>query len=218
MYPNQPTPPPYQPPSSPTPQPPVDYLNQIATPPPQPSLFSGKIKKLIIIGAILVVSVIILSIVTTIIAGTRKAPAEQLSARLTSTQKIAEDSQANLKSSQLRSLNSNLRLFFTNTQRDIATPLATFGVTAASVNKDTVAKETASAEATAQRLEDARLNAVYDRTYAREMAYQLSTILTLLQQAYNASGSESARTFLETTYDNLEPIQQGFADFNEITS
>lgn len=218
MYPeqpNQPTPPPYQAPTPPTPQPPVDYLNQISAPPPKPSLFSGKIKKLIIIGAILVIGVIILSIVTSVIAGARKAPAEQLSARLNATQQIADDSHGNLKSSQLRSLNSNLRLFFTNTQRDIAQPLAAFGVTAATVNKDTIAREAANTAEINQRLEDARLNAVYDRTYAREMDYQLATLLTLLQQAYNNTNSQSARTFLETTYDNLEPIQQGFADFNE---
>lgn len=151
----------------------------------------------------------------TVINNSRQAPAEQLSVRLNTTQTIANDSQKNLKSSQLRSLNSNLRLFFTNTQRDIAKPLASFGVSAKTTSDSTIQTEAATAKAITQRLEDARLNAVYDRTYAREMDYQLATLLTLLRQTYNNSGDTATKRFLEDTYDNLAPIQQDFADFNE---
>ncbi len=214
MYPNQPQPlPPTPPPAPPT----ADYLNQIA---PQGSPKSGwnkKIKMIGIIGGALVLLVIALVIAVNAISGATREPAQKLSARLSVTQGISDKAQSNLKSSQLRSLNSDLRLFFTNTSRGIATPLASFGVDAKSIPDRITASEKAIGDGMSNRLEDARLNAVFDRTYAREMAFQLSTMIALLQQMYNSAPSTSTKTFLDTTYKNLQPIQQGFAEFNEVS-
>lgn len=170
-----------------------------------------------IIGGALIVLVIALAITLSAITNANREPAQKLSARLSVTQAVADDAQSNLKSSQLRSLNSDLRLFFTNTSRDIATPLESFGVSAESIPDRITADETAIGEGISNRLEDARLNAVFDRTYAREMAFQLSTMIALLQQMYNSAPSEATKTFLDTTYKNLQPIQEGFADFNELS-
>ena len=193
---------------------PNDYLNQIAPKPPKKPLQNHMVR-LGIIGAGLIVLVIILSVVATSISNSRRAPAERLSVRIDTTQTIADESQGTLRSSQLRSLNSDLRLFFTNTKRDIGEPLATIGVTPQSINQSIVTEETSRAEAISQRLEDARLNAVFDRTYAREMAFQLSTVLTLLQEVYAGTSNQSARDFTDATYENLEPLQAGFENFNE---
>lgn len=172
--------------------------------------------KFIIIGLIAVVAVIILAVTVNLLAGANRGPVEQLGARLTTTQSIAETAQPKLRSSQLRSLNSNLRLFLTNTNRDIAEPLAAVNVNLADLDPRTLSQETAIQEQIELRLEDARLNAVFDRTYAREMAFQLETLLALIQQIYTSTGSESLRTFLETTYNNLQPTQEGFAEFSEL--
>ncbi len=214
MYPNQPQP--FPPTPSPTPSP-ADFLNQIAPQAPQKSSWGKKLKLIGSIGGTLIVLVIALAITLGAISSANREPAQKLSARLLVTQDIANDAQSNLKSSQLRSLNSDLRLFFTNTSRDIATPLEAFGVTAETVPDRITAEETAIGEGVSNRLEDARLNAVFDRTYAREMAFQLSTMIALLQQMYDAAPSEATKTFLDTTYKNLQPIQQGFADFNELS-
>ena len=207
MYPNQP----------PTPQAPLptDYLNQIAPQTPKKPLFTFGIKQLILIGAGLVVLVIILAIVIGSITGSKKDPVEHLAARLTATQAVANDAQANLKSSQLRSANSNLKLYMTNTNRDIVAPLMAVGINSAKISKSiTTAESTAALSA---RLEDARLNAVYDATYAREMAYQLGTTLTLMNQIYKSTGSASLKTFLKSAYTNLQPIQETFSNYSSAT-
>lgn len=214
MYPNQPQP--FGPTPPPTP-PPVDFLNQIAPQAPKKSSWNTKLKLIGMIGGGLIVLVIALAITLSAITNANREPAQKLSARLAVTQSVADDAQSNLKSSQLRSLNSDLRLFFTNTSRDIATPLTAFGVSADALPDRVTADETKIGEGISNRLEDARLNAVFDRTYAREMAFQLSTMIALLQQMYYGAPNESTKTFLDTTYRNLQPIQKGFADFNATT-
>lgn len=216
MFPNQPpqVPNPFQPqePVSTPPAAPVDYLNQIAPQSPKKSPFSFGIKQVLVIGAALIVLVIILSLVVNAFATGQKEPLEQLSARLTATEKVAVDAQANLKSSKLRSLNSNLKLYLTNTNRDIGTPLLAAGVNIKKLSEKVVVAE--STKALEGRLVDARLNGVFDRTYAREMTFQLGTIMTLLSETYNASSSPTLRTFLKSAYDNLEPTQESFANFS----
>jgi len=230
MYPTQPPQvppqgPPQQPfpPQAPAPTPyptqppspsgvPVDYLNQIAPQAPKRPMFTFGIKQLLMIGAALVILVIILAVVVGSITGGKKEPLERLSTRLTATQSVVSAAQPNLKSSELRSLNSNLNLYMTNTNRDIAEPLKAAGITTKNLSKSIVASE--STTALSARLEDARLNAVFDRTYAREMAYQLGTLMTLMNQTYKTTSSTSLKTFLKTAYDNLKPTQESFANFN----
>lgn len=166
---------------------------------------------MIIIGVALVVLVSILAIVVNGIAGGKKEPLEQLAARLNATQVVVNNAQVNLKSSELRSLNSNLKLYMTNTNRDITAPMLSAGVNTAKLSKSVINAE--STTALSARLEDARLNAVFDRTYAREMAYQLGTIMTLINQDYKTTSNAQLRTFLKSAYDNLKPTQDSFANF-----
>jgi len=208
MNPNQPQSPP---PNVPNPSS-ADYLNQIAPQTSRLPRFQLGPKLFLMIGGVLVLLVIILSITVNSIAAGQRRPLETLAARLQSTETVVKDAQVNLKSSQLRSLNSELKLFMANTNRDLADPLKRAGVDITKLNATTVKSE-ATTELT-DRLEDARLNAVYDRTYAREMAYKLDTIITLMEQIYDSTSSTSLKTFLETTYKNLEPTQKAFSDFN----
>lgn len=205
--------------SQPYPQPqaetPLDYLNQIA--PKQPvkqPLFKG-IRGVILIGLILVVVVSILALVINIATSGQSSPAQQLALRLSSNQKIADAAQTDLKSSELRGLNSNLRLFFTNTNRDIATPLLAVNVKVKQIDPALTATEKARSERVSTRLENGRLNAIYDRTYAREMAYELATLLSLMKQVYNQTNDPQLRKFLSTTSENLVPTQEAFENYND---
>jgi len=204
MYPDQPQ-------QSPQ-QTPYDYLNQIAPQAPKKSLLHLGLRQVIILGVALVLVVIILSVIINAAVASKGTSLEHLSVRLTNTATIADNSQANLKSSKLRNLNSNLRIYMTNTNRDIAAPLKLAGIETKKINANIISQE--STKALTARLEDARLNAVFDRTYAREMAYQLGTTLTLMTQAYNSTKSTSTKTFLTTAYDSLKPTQEGFANFS----
>lgn len=204
MYPNQPQP-------MPTPQP-TDYLNQIAPQAPKKALFTLGPKLILMVLGVLIIVIVTLAIVLNGVASAQRKPLQQLAARLDSTEQIVNSAQSHLKSSQLRSLNSSLKIYLTNTNRDVAAPLLSAGVNVDKLG-DSVTKEE-SPDAINARLEDARLNAVYDRTYAREMAYQLDTLITLMKQIYASTNNSELKTFLNATYASLEPTQKGFAEFN----
>lgn len=139
-------------------------------------------------------------------------PWERLAARVATTSEIVASSEGKIKNSELRSTNSNVKISLTNTKRDLVTPLTTIGIDAEKLSTSLTSSE--SGEAMLTRLEDARLNAKYDSTYAREMSFQLSNLLTLLRQLYNSSSNENNKAFLETTYKNLEPVQESLSKFS----
>lgn len=205
MYPNTP-----QPPAPATP--PQDYLNQIAPAQAKKLPFSFGPKVILIVGGILVVLVIIIALAINVFGQGGRSRIEHLAARLDSTTTIVEGAKDTLKSSQLRSLNSNLSLYLANINRDVVEPLQAVGVTLEKVDKKITESE--SATPITDRLEDARLNAIYDRTYAREMAYRLDTLITLMKEIEASTGNAKLKTFLHTTYPNLEPTQKAFEDFN----
>lgn len=196
------------------PQPPisVDYLNQIAPQVPKRKLPFTKMQ-LIIFGVLGILLIGVLILAATLNGSGSKKPTQQLAARLQSTQAIVVDAKTKLKSSQLRALNSNLDIYLTNTNRDIAVPLLKDKVDVAKLDAKIVTAE-AGADISL-RLEDARLNAIYDRTYAREIAYRLDTIVTLMRQIYESTNNKDLKTFLDSAYTNLEPTQKAFEDFNE---
>ncbi len=197
---------------NPSQQLPPSYLDEIAPQVQKRSFLQNRTRLFVLIGIIAVIIVIILSVTVTAVNSSRKGPWERLAARLAATTKVAESSDNKIKNSQLRSINSNVKISLTNTQRDLAIPLATAGVAAAKLPASVLAAE--SSDAMVARLEDARLNAKYDSTYAREMSYQLANLLTLLKQLYSSSSNESNKTFLKTTYDNFAPVQKSLSEFS----
>jgi hypothetical protein len=196
-------------------QTPLDYLNQISPQTQKSSPFKLNLKTVLVGAVVLIIIICIIAGIASAATGGRKTPWQQLSARLATTQAIANDATTKLKSSQLRSLNSDLKLYLTNTQRDLATPLEKNGIVANKLPESITLKEAGTDIST--RLEDARLNAKFDSTYAREMSYQLATIMALYQKLYNQTGSESTKSFLTSAYNNLSQTQKSFEDFSTTT-
>ena len=141
---------------------------------------------------------------------------QSLAARLTTLQDIAEDARPHIKNNQLRATNSSLNLHLANANRDIAEPLSANGINIKKLDKSIVAREDGTKLAST--LEDARLNAIYDRTYAREMGYQLNTTLLLMDDIAESTKSKSLDAFISTTKANLEPIEQQLDDFVDSTN
>lgn len=193
-------------------QTPLDYLNQIAPTAQKKPLFALNLKTIILAGLAVLVLIIILVNVANSLATARKEPWETYAARLAATGEIVDSSSDKIKNSQLRSLNSDLKLYITNTQRDLAEPLKGLDINAAKLPKSVTAQES-SAKALA-RLEDGRLNAKYDSTYAREMSYQLATTLALLQQLYKSNVTPKTKAFLEDSYKNLAPTYKAISEFS----
>lgn len=213
MYPQQPgqpgqdyTPPPTPPQYDPTQATPVEYLNQIAPQGPSGRRFSRK--QVAILGGALLLAFIGIAVMVVANAGPNTTQLTQrLAARTQATSGIANDMQSKLRSSELSAANGTLRILLTNT----LTQMSSLGVDTGKLDATIVAQE--SAAELAATLEDARLNGVLDRTYAREMAYQLQTILTLMSQIHEMSDNAQLREFLEKSYTDLEPLQQQFANY-----
>ena len=193
-------------------QTPYDYLDQIAPQAVKHPFMLNKTRLFVLVGIIAVIIVIILSVIVGAVSSARKDPWERLAARINATAAVAESSEGKIKNSQLRSTNSNVKISLTNTTRDLRAPLITADVNSEKLSKSILEQE--SSDEMIARLEDARLNAKYDSTYAREMSYQLSNLLTLLKQLYSSSSNEKNKTFLKATYDNFAPVQQSLAEFS----
>ncbi len=190
---------------------PIDYLNQIAPPGPKAGLDK---KFLFMIGGGILIAIIALIVVLSLPSGGGpKDKMQTLAARMTTLESISKKAQSNLKSNALRGTNSNLNIFLTNANRDIAEPLKTNGVDVKTLDKTIVAKE--DGKKLTDKLEEARLNVIYDRTYAREMTYQLESTAALMGDIYDNTNSKSLKDFLIKTDENLQPIKTQFSEFTD---
>jgi len=190
---------------------PIDYLNQIA--PQQPKAGMNRNKFLLLMGGGLVLIIVVVVLMLSAGGGGPKDKMQTLAARLVTLQDISKKAQPNLKSSALRATNSSLTILLTNANHDITDPLKINGVDVKNLDKNIQAKEDGTE--LRDKLEDARLNAIYDRTYAREMTYQLETTAALMGDIYDHSNSKSLKDFLLATDTNLQPIRQSLSDFSD---
>lgn len=195
----------------PTGQTPLDYLNQIAPEAPKKPAFEFNLRTVIFGGLILIALVIVIAIVSSILSSSSREPWTRLSLRLNATAEVVNDANSKIKSSQLKTINSNIKLAISNTQRDLQAPLEKLELNKNKPNPRLVEQE--SSAALLERLENARLNARYDAAYAREMSYQLATILALLSQLHSSS-SPQTKEILATAYNNLEPIHKSLDTYN----
>lgn len=194
----------------------IDYLDEIASPSKGPGLFDKRLAIVSIIGAIVVV--IFGAFMLFGGSGGQEASSSlpRLGLRLYYLQSTVDSSGKNIKSSALRTANTNLSLLLTNANRDLAPILAANSVDMKKVSPKLVASE--STAALANRLESARLNALFDRTYAREMAYQLETLTAMMTQLETTSKSKYLKDYLNKYLTQIKPINQQFSDFSAASS
>lgn len=156
-------------------------------------------------------------IVVVSIASSGNTPTKQLTLVGASTarlQELTEGANNNIQSSELRSINSSLTLALTNVNRELADPLKAQNIRINNAKKDaTVGAVGKEYEQVAQRLEDARLNGIYDRTYVRELSYLLKTLHANMEQLYKSTPSESLKTILETNDNNITPLLENLTAF-----
>ena len=200
-----------QPQQLPTPESGIDYLNSIAAT-PQPK----KINPLILWGLIAAALITVILVVVALVSG-GNTPTKQLTRVGSSTanlQELTEAANNDIQSSELRSINSSLTLTLTNTNRDLADPLKKQKIKIKNVKSDkTVASVTAKYTQVKKRLEDARLNELYDRTYIRKITFLLKTLHANIKKLYNSSKSKSLKTVLETNDNNLAPLLKSLEAF-----
>ena len=188
------------------------YLDEIAPKNINSGNFLNKKTTLvfIILGILTFITLLLVAFVqlTTVSSDTT----EQLAARLTSIKSTADESVDNLKSSNIRAINSDLKIYLTNTIRDLKPILEKKNINIEKLNPKILKAE--SNEKLLERLEDARLNAVFDRTYAREMSYKLESTINLLTKIIKTNKDAEFKIFLENARSNLVPIQEEFESFS----
>lgn len=202
-------------PNSPQPVQPLDasYLDTIAARQTvktvSPIMLWGLIGGLLVIIAAVVIGVSSSS-------GISSASLASVGATLSNLQSTSETAQDDIKSGELRSLNSSLTLTLTNTNRDFAEQLKTQKINIKNTKSD---KSLLAIQKTFDdmktRLEDARLNALYDRTYAREITYELKTLHTNMGQLYKSTRSTSLKSILNKADTGLSLLLEGFQNFND---
>lgn len=189
-----------------TPQLSADYLDQIA-PPEKPDRGFSKKQMLIFagLGAALLIA-IALMVFTSLLQNNR--PTEMLAARFITIQKVVDDSTDKLKNSQLRALNSDLKLYLVDVMREAEEVFTPVDVSLKEINPKVTEQE--NPDDLLARLEDERLNARYDRSYAREIASLIETTLIQMKDVQNKTSNKPLQEFLQKTYNNLQPIQEQF--------
>ena len=202
MQPQSPVPP--TPPSS------IDYLNQISAPTPQKTL-----NPIVLWGAI--AGVLLFTVIIFMMAlsgGTNNADRmTTIAARLSALKTVSKDATENIQGSDLRTLNSSLGLTLTNITRDMDDSVTVLKASTNEKDARVVAVSEQTTEMT-DNLEDARLNGVYGRTYAREMAYTLKTLHSEMSDLYASTQKESVRTFLKDADTSLTTFTESFANYN----
>lgn len=213
-YPQQQPQPPssYQAPPAPQPYDP-GYLDSIAPAPTKPALFSGSFGK--IFFAMIFLFVIAVSIIVAFSGQDKTADLQQLSVRLENIQTTVKAQQRNLKSSNLKNINTDLTSWLASNFSESETLLQEGGIKKTQYDKKMVADEEALTEELAQKYEDARLNATLNQVYANSMASETERIVAMLNSMAKRSQSSKIRDYAKNASDNLQPIQERFAKFND---
>lgn len=194
---------------------PIDYLEQIA--PKEKASFGFSRKQVAIVGGVVLLTFIGFA-VATVLQGNRpniNALSQQVTTRVATTGFIAKESQRHLQSRELDALTSSLVIQLANTSTGLTTAFAEAGVGVGGAKDATV--DDTSAETT-EKLEDARLNGIFDRVYAREMSFRLTTIMLQLDSIHKTTDNVKLRQYLEETYKNLEPLQKQLEKYSATTS
>ena len=191
---------------------PLDYLDQIAPVENTNKKIGFNLKTIFAILLATILLAVILMVATNSITSEREERWQHLYSRLESLSEIVEDSSSKLKDGQLRNANSNLKLYTASTTSDLTTQMEAKGISSKKISDSITAAE--SNEAILEELEDGRLNAKYDSTYAREVSYILETTLSLLKKISTSDNSSSGREFAQSAYDNLEPIYTIISEYD----
>ena len=194
------------------PQHPIDYLDSISTAPKKGAgAVSDKLFFGVIIGGAIVV--LLVGLMVLLSGGTSsKEDMARLSVRLQNFQKISDTARKTIVSSELRATNINLSLALTNANRDIEDPLTAYGIDSEKISDKITSEE--DIEELTKKLEDARLNAIFDRTYAREMTFELGNLLILIEQLQDKTKNSDQQEFLSTLHTNIKPLQKQFDAFS----
>lgn len=187
----------------------IDYLNQIAAPPPAEG-FDKKTKIILVIFGI--IGILSLIFIFTMLQNTGSSASPlQVAARVQKLTTISQKYKDKLQDSRLQSTNSSLVSVMTTANASIVEVLSNSGI---DYNKQK--KEIAQLDPSTQletKFDDAALNAQLDVVYAHEMNVQITDTITMMQKLEKSTNSRSMKDYLAKTITDLENIQKQLGDF-----
>lgn len=182
----------------------LEYLDQIAPKNTKPPLPKGLSIGLIIFAGL----ALLIALSFMMMGGRGSAPNEYIIQRATTIHEVSRRSHKELRDTDIRAANS------------VLTTIA--GDTVAKVGKANTGKKNKTAAATEEReniaklqdtLEEARLNASYDRVFAREMSYQMDTLQGFLKSEYSRTSNSEKQAELESIYEKFKSVNDQFMQY-----
>jgi hypothetical protein len=182
----------------------IDYLNQIATPPPAEG-FDKKTKIIIailsFIGLITLIAIFVFSQ-----DSMSNANPSQVAARVNKLLTISKKYNNKFRSTSLQTTNSSLVAVLTTADASMGEALQTTGINYKEKQKDILALDPS--EKLEKKLDEALLNTQLDITYAHEMNVQITDTINMMKKVYKSTKSKKMREWLVKTAGDLENIQK----------
>lgn len=182
----------------------IDYLNQIATPPPAEG-FDKKTKIIIailsFIGLITLIAIFIFSQ-----DSMPSASPSQVASRVNKLLTISKKYNNKFRSTSLQTTNSSLVAVLTTADASMSEALQATGINYKEKQKDILALDPS--EKLEKKLDEALLNTQLDITYAHEMNVQITDTINMMKKVYKSTKSKKMREWLVKTAGDLENIQK----------
>ena len=196
---------------------PIDYLNQIS---PVAQKSAGPSPKLLLIAIITCVVVAIGFVILMLTNGSGQSTkltykAEELSTRLETMKELVDTNHKNIHDNSLRTQNSTLSIFLSSTMAETKDPLSSI---APNIGKKPTKEITTSEEKLSTdlqaKLDDSQLAGTFDRTYAREIAYQIDLLIGLMNEVYTKTNNDQVHESLEKLSKSIVPIKKAMSTFS----
>ncbi len=205
----------------------MDYLNQISganNPQPQKQSIGGLFSKkfLYIIGGLLILAILLIILGSIIGKSSNKDKdlMDRINLRITNLGTITQEYGRTTKSSSLRSVNASLYSVLNNTSATF-TPVYNekYITEGENVISPTIQQEE-DEHATSLRnsLNNAKINGLLDRTYAREITLEISLLLSLESEAIERTKYQEIKDVLNDSYTNLNNVYTKFYAYSDTSS
>lgn len=188
------------------------YLAQISKSTAKPPrTVSKQVLVIVSLVALIIISIVFVSIFSSV-SNKPNELSMSLYLRMQNLQKSTKTYQASLKDSRLRTTNSSLNAQLNNHSRDIGERLTERGYKLNKLKEKIVLEETEHIDTLNETLEKARLNGVLDRYYPENMVYEISTIIDLLNQTFNATRNDEFKELLEKIFNDFVSLKKDFTE------
>lgn len=204
----------------------LEYLNQISSRAPAPaapartSLLDNKLLR-IVLGALLGIGLLLIILLAASGSGKSSEPAElanlrELYLRTNNLTSVIGTYNKQIKNSSLRFAGSSLSVVLENSKNNFSSLLESdYGVKPSDLKPESFPALASAFSELSSSLETARLNGLLDRTYANEMAYEISVLLILENSILEKTSSETLVSALKNSSSSLETLSEDFSKYSE---